>query len=40
MSEGIDRGEAVRVLLTWIVVAIPASWGIAQVVKNAMALFR
>lgn len=43
MSEprnGIDRGEMARVLLTWLVVAIPALWGVAQVVQRAMALFR
>jgi hypothetical protein len=37
---GIDRGERVRVLLTWLVVAIPALRGVAQVVQRAMALFR
>ena len=34
------RGEAMRVLLTWLVVAIPALWGVAQVVRNALALFK
>jgi hypothetical protein len=38
--EGIDGAERIRVLLTWLVVAIPALWGVAQVVKRAMALFR
>jgi len=36
----IDRGEAARVALTWLVVAIPALWGVAQVVRNALALFK
>jgi len=36
----IDRGETTRVALTWLVVAIPALWGVAQVVRNALALFR
>ena len=35
-----NRGEAVRVALAWLVVAIPAMWGVAQVVRNALALFR
>ncbi len=39
-SQRIDRGEMVRVLLTWLVVAIPALWGVGQVVRRAMALFR
>ena len=39
-GEGIDSAERIRVLLTWLVVAIPALWGVAQVVKRAMALFR
>src|SRR4030095_5680459 len=30
--EGIDGAERIRVLLTWLVVAIPALWGVAQVV--------
>lgn len=38
--EGIDSAERIRVLLTWLVVAIPALWGVAQVVQRAMALFR
>jgi hypothetical protein len=40
LQRGIDPGEMVRVLLTWLVVAIPALRGVAQVVQRAMALFR
>jgi len=35
-----SAGEKLRVLLTWLVVAIPAVWGVAQVVRKALALFR
>ena len=35
-----DGGERLRVALTWLVVAIPALWGVAQVVEKALALFR
>lgn len=38
--ERIDSAERVRVLVTWLVVAIPALWGVAQVVQRAMALFK
>ena len=39
-QERIDGAERLRVLLTWLVVAIPALWGVAQVVQRALALFR
>lgn len=32
--------ERLRVLLAWLVVGIPAMWGVAQVVEKSMALFR
>lgn len=38
--EATPPGERWRVLLTWLVVAIPAVWGVAQVVEKALALFR
>lgn len=32
--------ERVKVLLSWVVVLIPAAWGVAQVVVKSAALFR
>lgn len=32
--------EIVKVLLSWLVVLIPAAWGVGQVVVKAAALFR
>ena len=32
--------ERVKLLLAWAVVAIPAAWGVAQVVMKSAALFR
>ncbi len=37
MSPG---GERVRVALSWLVVLVPAAWGVAQVVVKSAALFR
>lgn len=34
------RSECVRVLLAWVVVLVPAAWGVAQVVLKSAALFR
>ena len=33
-------GERVKVVLAWLVVAIPLAWGVGQVVQKSMALFR
>lgn len=33
-------GERVRVALSWLVVLVPAAWGVAQVVVKSAALFR
>ena len=32
--------EKVKVALAWLVVLIPAAWGVAQVVSKSAALFR
>ena len=32
--------EKIKVALAWIVVLIPAAWGVAQVVSKSAALFR
>jgi len=33
-------GERVKLVVAWLVVGIPAAWGVAQVVAKSMALFR
>ena len=33
-------GERVKVALAWLVVLIPAVWGVGQVVSKSAALFR
>jgi len=35
-----SAGERVKVMFAWIVVLIPAVWGVAQVVSKSAALFR
>jgi|GEM_PF-5338208 hypothetical protein len=40
MTEPTASAEKVRVFLAWIVVLIPAGWGVAQVVSKSAALFR
>jgi hypothetical protein len=40
MAEHGSAGERVKVMLAWIVVLIPAVWGVAQVVSKSAALFR
>lgn len=32
--------ERLKLLLAWLVVAVPAAWGVAQVVAKSVALFR
>jgi hypothetical protein len=40
MADHLSAGERVKVILAWIVVLIPAGWGVAQVVSKSAALFR
>jgi hypothetical protein len=40
MAEQSSAAERVKVILAWIVVLIPAGWGVAQVVSKSAALFR
>ena len=40
MPEKTGGAELVKVLLSWLVVLIPAAWGVAQVVSKSAALFR
>jgi hypothetical protein len=32
--------ERLKLLLSWLVVSIPAAWGVAQVVQKSSALFK
>ena len=34
------RGEQLKVVASWLVVGLPAAWGVAQVVVKSMAMFR
>jgi hypothetical protein len=34
------RGDRWRLVLAWLVVGLPAAWGVWQVVQRSMALFR
>ena len=34
------RGEPLKLVLSWLVVGIPAAWGIAQTVIKVAGLFR
>ena len=36
----VPASERVKVVLSWLVVGIPAAWGVAQVVEKSLALFR
>ena len=40
MPEETSAGERVKVVLAWIVVLIPAVWGVGQVVSKSAALFK
>jgi hypothetical protein len=40
MTEHTSGGEGVKVVLAWIVVLIPAVWGVAQVVAKSAVLFK
>ncbi len=33
-------GERLKLVVAWLVVGIPAAWGVAQVLAKSMALFR
>jgi hypothetical protein len=35
-----SRAEAIKVAVSWLVVGIPAAWGIAQTVIKVAGLFR
>jgi hypothetical protein len=40
MSEETSAAERVKVLLAWVVVLIPAGWGVMQVVIKSADLFK
>ena len=40
MAEPSRASERLKLLLSWLVVAAPAIWGVAQVVVKARALFK
>lgn len=40
MTEQTSGTEWMRVALAWVVVLVPAVWGVAQVVSKSAALFR
>jgi hypothetical protein len=40
MAEQLSAVERVKVLLAWVVVLIPAAWGVGQVVSKSAALFK
>ena len=40
MSDASARGTWVVRLISWMVVAIPAAWGVAEVVRKSAALFK
>ncbi|MEO6444813.1 MAG: hypothetical protein ABIZ91_18185 [Gemmatimonadaceae bacterium] len=35
-----SSGERMKLIVAWVVVGVPAAWGVAQVVLKSMALFR
>lgn len=40
MSSERNAGDTLGLIASWLVVGIPASWGIVQVVVQSLALFR
>lgn len=40
MAEQTSTAERVKVMLAWMVVLIPAAWGVAQLVSKSAALFK
>ena len=40
MSDTSRAAERIKLALSWLFVGIPAVWGVAQVVRNSVALFR
>ena len=40
MSNDHGSGEMLAVIVSWIIVGIPAAWGVVQVVVKSLALFR
>ena len=39
MSEASRTTERIKLALSWLFVGIPAVWGVAQVVRNSVAIF-
>jgi hypothetical protein len=39
-AAGAAGGEGLKLAIAWIVVGIPALWGVSQVVAKSLALFR
>lgn len=39
MSQDQRSGEALAVIASWVVVGVPAAWGVIQVVVKSFALF-
>jgi hypothetical protein len=40
MTERASSAERVKVALAWVIVLIPAVWGVAQVVSKSAVLFK
>lgn len=40
MSRDRHRGATLALIASWLVVGIPAAWGVVQVVAKSLALFR
>lgn len=40
MTEQTSGAERAKILLAWVVVLVPAVWGVAQVVSKSAALFK
>jgi hypothetical protein len=40
MSEERGAGNVLALIVSWLVVGIPAAWGVVQVVVRSFALFR
>ena len=39
-ERSVRRGETLKLVLSWLVVGIPAAWGVAQTVIKVTGLFR
>ena len=40
MTREPDTGSTAKLIVSWLVVGIPAAWGVVQVVVKSFALFR